>query len=33
MSDDGSIRYYLDENGVLQVPKRSLADVLYSISD
>ncbi len=33
MRDGDSIRYYLDENGVLQVPKRNLADVLYSVSD
>ena len=28
---DGDIKYYLDENGDLKVPKRSLEEVLYKI--
>ena len=28
---DGSIKYYLDEDGVLNVPKRSLDEILYQI--
>ena len=28
---DGDIKYYLDENGDLKVPKRSLDEVLYTI--
>ncbi|MBE5040244.1 nitroreductase family protein [Ructibacterium gallinarum] len=28
---DGNVKYYLNEDGVLQVPKRSLSEVLYKI--
>ena len=28
---DGNVKYYLDENGTLQVPKRSLDEVLYTL--
>ena len=29
MPDDGSVRYWLDEERVLNVPKRTLEDILF----
>ena len=29
--DQGNVRYYLDENNKMKVPKRALDDVLYNV--